>query len=91
MTEQAVSPHVQFAGLIVELADKEKYDFGTIFSGLAIAAASYLADYTVDSEGNVRTEDVDEATAKFVQTLQQATKFATEQVKQIVAASKAAE
>lgn len=88
--EPEVQQHVQFAGLIAELADREQYDFSTIFNGLAIAAASYLVDYTVDLDGNVKAEDLAEATAKFVETLQKANVYASEKVKQIIADQKAA-
>jgi len=83
--ETTVSQYVQFAGQIAELVDKEQYDFTTVLNGLAIASASFLVDYVVDLDGNVRTSDIDEASARFVQVMQEGIKFATEQVKQIVA------
>lgn len=89
MTEQQLPQHVQFAGLIAELADKEQYDFSTIFNGLAVASASYLVDYTVDLDGNVDTEELAKATAQFVETVLRANIFASEQVKHIIAARKA--
>jgi hypothetical protein len=76
--------YIEFAGKIAELADDEQYDHTTRLNGTAIAAAAFLADYTVDLDGNVRTHELAEATAQFVQTLQQATKFAAEQLKNLI-------
>lgn len=82
MTQDTSPLFLQFAGAIGDIAFENDLDYNAIFTGLAIATASFLLDFSSDDNQTIDQAIVDEAVTAYGAELNRAIKFAQEQLAQ---------